>query len=135
MGFPTTLQEFQTTFPDEQACWETLRKVRWPRGFACPRCGHRNVAGRWHTHYLDWAKRWNDVVEGKVGYADTLIQDFYHGSRKSRLYRDRKEILLRQTFDPAEDLSVNSDGCLEWASDKTRLHEDLRLYFRQRTDR
>lgn len=40
MGFPKTLQEFQATFPDEQACWETLRQVRWPKGFVCPRCGH-----------------------------------------------------------------------------------------------
>ena len=43
MGFPTTLQEFQTIFPDEQACWEALRRARWPKGFVCPRCG----AGRY----------------------------------------------------------------------------------------
>jgi len=40
MGFPTTLREFQVTFPDEKACWKTLRKARRPRGFECPRCGH-----------------------------------------------------------------------------------------------
>ena len=40
MGFPTTLQEFQVAFPDEQACWEALRRTRWPKGFVCPRCGH-----------------------------------------------------------------------------------------------
>ena len=40
MGFPTTLQEFQAIFPDEQACWEVLRRARWPKGFVCPRCGH-----------------------------------------------------------------------------------------------
>jgi len=40
MGFPSTLQEFQATFPDEQACWEALRRARWPEGFVCPRCGH-----------------------------------------------------------------------------------------------
>jgi transposase-like protein len=40
MGFPTTLQEFQATFPDEKACWKALRKARWPRGFECPRCGY-----------------------------------------------------------------------------------------------
>jgi hypothetical protein len=40
MGFPATLQEFQAIFPDEQACWEALRRARWPKGFVCPRCGH-----------------------------------------------------------------------------------------------
>jgi hypothetical protein len=41
MGFPTTLREFQVTFPDEKACWKALRKARWPRGFEYPRRGHR----------------------------------------------------------------------------------------------
>ncbi len=41
MGFPKTLQEFQAAFPDEQACWEALRRARWPKGFVCPRCGHQ----------------------------------------------------------------------------------------------
>lgn len=41
MGFPKTLQEFHASFPDEQACRETLRRTRWPEGFSCPRCRHR----------------------------------------------------------------------------------------------
>ncbi len=40
MGFPKTLQEFQAAFPDDEACWKTLREARWPGGFICPRCGH-----------------------------------------------------------------------------------------------
>jgi transposase-like protein len=41
MGFPATLVAFQKAFPDEAACYEHLRRARWPRGFGCPRCGHR----------------------------------------------------------------------------------------------
>lgn len=41
MRFPATLHEFQTTFPDEESCWQALRRARWPRGYACPRCGSR----------------------------------------------------------------------------------------------
>ena len=41
MTFPTTLLAFQERFPDEQACWRTLRRMRWPHGFRCPRCRHR----------------------------------------------------------------------------------------------
>ena len=40
MEFPKTLLEFQTRFPDEEACWQVLWEMRWPDGFACPRCGH-----------------------------------------------------------------------------------------------
>jgi hypothetical protein len=39
MAFPKTLQELQAAFPDEEACWEQLRRTRWPDGFVCPRCG------------------------------------------------------------------------------------------------
>ena len=41
MRFPETLQEFQSQFPDDEACWQSLRRARWPRGFRCPRCNGR----------------------------------------------------------------------------------------------
>ena len=41
MTFPRTLLAFQDRFPDEDACWQTLRRMRWPHGFRCPRCAHR----------------------------------------------------------------------------------------------
>jgi transposase-like protein len=38
-GFPTSLPEFQQVFPDSSACARYLEAVRWPEGFACPKCG------------------------------------------------------------------------------------------------
>lgn len=38
-GFPETLPEFQKVFPTEEACADYLEKLRWPDGFACPKCG------------------------------------------------------------------------------------------------
>ena len=37
--YPRTLEEFEGRFVTEQACREYLMQLRWPRGFACPRCG------------------------------------------------------------------------------------------------
>ena len=37
-GFPTTLPEFQRVFPSDAACAAYLEKLRWPGGFACPKC-------------------------------------------------------------------------------------------------
>lgn len=34
-----SLLEFQKTFATEEACIQHLREVKWPNGFACPRCG------------------------------------------------------------------------------------------------
>lgn len=39
-GFPTTLPEFQSVFPDDGACAKYLEKLRWPDGFVCPKCGN-----------------------------------------------------------------------------------------------
>ena len=37
--YPRTLLEFEERFATEQACREYFRKLRWPEGFQCPRCG------------------------------------------------------------------------------------------------
>jgi hypothetical protein len=36
---PRSLTEFEQRFGDEDACAEYLAGVRWPDGFACPKCG------------------------------------------------------------------------------------------------
>lgn len=40
---PATLDQFYHSFPSETRCWRQLRRVRWPRGFRCPRCRHRRA--------------------------------------------------------------------------------------------
>ena len=56
MRFPRTLQEFQAMFPNEDACFEALRRSRWPRGFVCPRCGE--TASSWiSTRRLEQCSR------------------------------------------------------------------------------
>jgi ribosomal protein L37AE/L43A len=44
MRFPTTLLEFADQFPDDDSCWAYLKRVRWPQGFRCPRCGKRGAS-------------------------------------------------------------------------------------------
>lgn len=41
--FPRTLAQFQTWFSDEASCARYLAQSRWPDGFQCPRCGHREA--------------------------------------------------------------------------------------------
>lgn len=37
--YPRTLPEFEERFATEEACREYLKRLRWPEGFRCPRCG------------------------------------------------------------------------------------------------
>ena len=38
-----TIGQFETMFPDEDACCAYLVAHRWPEGVACPRCGNADV--------------------------------------------------------------------------------------------
>jgi len=44
--YPKTLGELERQFATEPACVEYLYALRWPDGFACPRCGARKA---WFT--------------------------------------------------------------------------------------
>ena len=33
------MRRFREAFGDEERCWAHLTRLRWPRGFVCPRCG------------------------------------------------------------------------------------------------
>jgi transposase-like protein/predicted RNA-binding Zn-ribbon protein involved in translation (DUF1610 family) len=47
VDYPRTVLEFQDWFATDTACMEYLAGLRWPGGFACPKCG---VAGEaWRT--------------------------------------------------------------------------------------
>jgi len=48
-GFPTSLPEFRNVFPDDDACAKYLERMRWPDGFICPKCGHKQEPYRFAT--------------------------------------------------------------------------------------
>jgi transposase-like protein len=45
--YPRTILEFEERFATEEACRQYLMDLRWPDGFLCPRCGHREA---WTTN-------------------------------------------------------------------------------------
>jgi transposase-like protein len=46
--FPLDQLDFEQRFATEEACREYLELLRWPDGFACPRCRHRSA---WRVHH------------------------------------------------------------------------------------
>lgn len=41
--YPKTIFDFEERFATEEACHQYLFDIRWPDGFICPRCGHREA--------------------------------------------------------------------------------------------
>jgi transposase-like protein len=50
IDYPATWQQFLAWFPEEATCRSYLERLRWPKGFVCPKCsatGWRLTDGRW----------------------------------------------------------------------------------------
>lgn len=39
IDYPGTFQEFERWFSSENACLDYITRLRWPKGFCCPKCG------------------------------------------------------------------------------------------------
>ena len=50
--FAKSLRQFQVEFATEEACQKYLAACRWPDGFLCPQCGHRQA------YILEQKLRW-----------------------------------------------------------------------------
>ena len=75
--FPMSEIEFEKRFSKEQACMDYLAKMKWPEGFCCQRCGHRQ--------YWISEKRLYICTRCETGYpltAGTVM----HGTKKPLTY-------------------------------------------------
>ena len=75
--FPMSEIEFEKRFSKEQACMDYLAKMKWPEGFCCQRCGHRQ--------YWISAKRLYICTRCETGYSLTA-GTVMHGTKKPLTY-------------------------------------------------
>lgn len=75
--------------------------------------------------YDDWARD----SSASLSFLQGSVRHCWHGDETHRRYEDRMLILKDQDFDPARDVELNADGCLEWSSDKPDLHRAVFDYF------
>ena len=65
-----TIAEFETQFPNEEACCAYLAGNRWPEGVRCPRCGNENV----HEHgSMPFHWQCYECSPGGVGYRFSVL--------------------------------------------------------------
>jgi hypothetical protein len=83
---------------------------------------------------LIWGERAEQHIQRNVGYVPGKLMHFFHGSKALRQYVNRWKILTRNNFDPVTDLKRDIQGLWQLTGNKTRLRDDLRLYFRQRNE-
>jgi hypothetical protein len=87
-----------------------------------------------YQHFLRWATRFHEVVQGRIGMVSGDIFNLWHGELLDRRYMPRHEILTGHGFDPERDIAIDEHGSLRWSSDKPALHAAVRDYFRGRQE-
>jgi hypothetical protein len=104
-AFPESLPAFQRMFPDDAACAQYLKAIRWRDGFECPRCKSTVVHTAQYRHppdvmavfkkaipcLLDWSDEpalWSQIgpIEGGIlrtvnGVPDNVIWPCPDGPR------------------------------------------------------
>lgn len=74
--YPKTMLEFKKRFNTEQSCQEYLYKMRWPEGFLCSLCGHREYwmmkRGQSQQYRCKSCRSWISATAGTI-FQDTHI--------------------------------------------------------------
>ena len=66
-SFPKTRLEFEAAFTREEDCLDYLARLRWPEGFACPKCGHgKHWAGSRHRYICASCRHQVTVTAGTI---------------------------------------------------------------------
>lgn len=68
-NYPKDLMEFEKYFATEEACRNYIFKLRWPKGFECPRCKHNKA---WPVRTLFQCRKCGYQISVTVG---TIFQD------------------------------------------------------------
>ncbi len=85
-------------------------------------------------HLLSWAREFHNAVKGSVSYVPGAAFHLWHGNRMNRKYDSRHRVLKDNDFDPIADLTLNTDDCWTWKSDKPDLHSRVARYFEDRNE-
>lgn len=83
---------------------------------------------------LEWSRRFFAEVRGSVFFTNGPLFHLSHGTMRNRLYIERQSILRDADFDPRIDISLDSNRCWRWSSDKPELHQRISEYFDQRNE-
>lgn len=101
-----------------------------------------NTARGLHPAYYSALNQWQDRalrwVRKNIGYVPGTINHYWHGLKKHRRYWDRWQILVKNQFDPVNDLKKDWQGVWQLVDDGSdrsiSLRDDIRNYFRHRNE-
>jgi hypothetical protein len=102
----------------------------------------RSLPGGVTKAYKDSVLEWEAIamsrVRKNIGYVPGMISHYWHGKKVNRKYQERWEILTRNKYDPAKDISRDQQGLyrlnVHLGNRQIHLRDDIRSYFRARQE-
>jgi len=91
--------------------------------------------GNVHPNYKNLLIEYQDRVKNlSLSWVPGTIVHHWHGSLENRKYKERWEILTKNSFDPLSDMVLRSDGLLQFSDKGKRLAEPISKYFLERKE-
>jgi hypothetical protein len=87
------------------------------------------IGDKTESNFFEWAFAVSEDVKDNVGYTDDLIMHLWHGDLEKRNYLSSSQCLKSCDFDPNLDLRIAENGCWEWNSDNSALHQKIQQIF------
>lgn len=81
-----------------------------------------------------WEARAEKYIKRDIGFVPGTILHNWHGKKKDRKYVERWDILTKHNFDPDLHLKRDWQGLFQLEDDQLGLRDDIRAYFRQRSE-
>jgi hypothetical protein len=95
---------------------------------------HGATTADYQQQIINWARRAEVFVAGKIGYCQGVLEHAFHGEKAKRQYHGRWQILVDHQFSPSVDLRKNSFGVIEFAGNKPALEIAVDRYYRSRDE-
>jgi len=103
--------------------------VQQSSGLRETKLAHPNYGAAIHA----WQAR-AAALQQNIGCIDQLAIHHWHGTLKNRGYGTRPDIIIGNQVDPVADISRDRQGVLRLNGNKPKLRDDLRAYFRSRSE-
>ena len=97
--------------------------------------GQTSCPGTIHENYKMMLRLYERGLKNfKVSWVDGTIIHFWHGSFADRRYKERWDILIKNAFDPFEDIGYTDEGIVQLTEKGRRFEKFLDDYFTGRRE-
>ena len=97
--------------------------------------GQTSCPGTIHENYKMMLRLYERSLKNfKVSWVDGTIIHFWHGSFADRRYKERWDILIKNAFDPFEDIGYTDEGIVQLTEKGRRFEKFLDDYFTGRRE-